>query len=165
MNLISALFLFALSQTPQARAPGDVILDAAVAELRKDEPSWKLTRGSVCNFPPLIEEQEKIFCGLWHRDARTPPQDVFASFTLHYVSDAAMVTRYLETWRARLAQMPAASFTPYDIGVPAYLGTYGNGSQLEILFGRGRFLFSVSGKSKADIERIAKAVLRQIDAR
>lgn len=158
--LSCVLALTGLTASGQQPDPEILLLEAAAAEIGKQQPLWNFGR-PICNLTPLMDEPN-VFCGSWHLNtpdaARLPT--IVATATLHRASNAAAVTRFL-TQRSSFSQA-GWSTTPYDIGVPAFLTTHPGGS-LEILFGRGRFLVTVNGKSKEEIEQVARAMLRQID--
>jgi len=49
-----------------------------------------------------------------------------------------------------------------NLGVPAYLSTLQDPSSVGITFGKGRFVVTVSGTSKMDVDRVARSLLGQI---
>src|SRR5262245_43571021 len=139
-------------QSPRA------ILDRAGLDIRRNEPSWQLMR-PVCNLPPLMAEQEDFSCGDFHvgSDLRT---GIVASVTVHQIINPKAVSR----WMTNVPTRPTAGWVvvPSDLGVPAYLSTLQDPSSVGITFGKGRFVVTVSGKSKIDVDRVARSLLGQI---
>jgi len=76
------------------------------------------------------------------------------------ISSSEVVSRWMKNEATRLA--PGEVVVPYDLGVPAYLSFRQGSAGVGITFGKGRFIVMVSGKSKVDVERVARAVLHQI---
>lgn len=135
------------------------ILDRTESDLRRTEPSWHLATG-VCNIPPLMAEQEALSCGFFY--AGTDPMAVVVSLTVHQIADPAAVSRWLAD--GPLRQGAAAGWTTvrYDLGVDGYLQTVEGRPEVLITFGKGRFLVSVNGRSRTDVDRVARSILRQI---
>ena len=83
-----------------------------------------------------------------------------ASITVHQIIDPESVSR----WMRNVPTRSAAGWVvvPYDLGVPAYLSTLQDPSRVEITFGKGRFVVIVNGKSKMDVDQVARSLLGQI---
>ena len=139
-------------QSPRA------ILDSAALDIHQNEPSWRLVR-PVCNLPPLMAEQEDFSCGdfLVGSDLST---GIVAYVTVHQIFNPEAVSR----WMTNVPTRSTAGWVvvPYDLGVPAYLSTLQDPSTAEITFGKGRFIVTVNGKSKMDIDRVARSLFWQI---
>ena len=46
---------------------------------------------------------------------------------------------------------------PYHLGTPAYLSSLQNPPSVDIVFGKGRFIVTVNGTSRVDVDRIARS--------
>jgi hypothetical protein len=142
------------------RRPADqspvAILEAAALDVRGSEPSWQFGR-SVCNLPPLMDEEEGLSCGSWMVGSDRGIK-VFAA--VHQITDAETVSRWMTSSAAR----PTAGWVkgPYELSVVAYFATHQSTSDVEIVFGKGRFIVTVNGRSRVDVDRVARALLRQI---
>jgi len=139
-------------QSPRA------ILDRAGLDIRRNEPSWQLVK-PICNIPPLMPEQQDFSCRVVQVGSGVPIR-IVANVTVHQIINPEAVSR----WMTNLPTRSAAGWVvvPYDIGVPAYLETVQNPSGAGIIFGKGRFVVTVSGTSKLDVERVARSLLAQI---
>jgi hypothetical protein len=138
------------TQSPKA------ILNRAALDIRTTKPTWHLM-SPVCNFPPLMNEQESFSCAFWTVGSDLTP---IASVTIHQITNAEVVSRWMQSYTKRSS--PGWFVVPYDLGVPAYVSTLQNPPSVSITFGKGRFIGEISGKSKVDVDRVARALLRQI---
>jgi hypothetical protein len=138
-------------QSPRA------ILDRAGLEIRRIEPSWYFGT-PVCNFPPLMDEQEDFSCGDFYVGS-AQSRRIVALVTVHQIINPKAVSRWMTNVPIRAAGWVVV---PYDVGVPAYLSTLQDPSTVEITFAKGRFVVSVNGTSKMDIDRVARSLLAQI---
>jgi hypothetical protein len=160
--LLAFLTVFTTCTHPQIPIKPDqspkAILDRAGLDIRRNEPSWQLMRG-VCNLPPLMAEQEDFSCGAFHVGSDLRPE-IVASVTVHQIINPKAVSR----WMTNVPTRSTAGWVvvPYDLGVPAYLSTLQDPSSVGITFGKGRFVVTVSGTSKEDVDRVARSLLGQI---
>ena len=158
----SSILLWILLLGPQIpnkpdQSPG-AILDRAVLDIRRTEPSWQFVR-PVCNYPPLMAEQEDFSCGFFNVGSGLPTR-IVASVTVHQIINPGAVSR----WMTNVPTRSTAGWVvvPYDLGVPAYLSTLQNPSVIGITFGKGRFVVTVNGTTKIDVDRVARSLLGQI---
>ena len=137
----------------------EAILDGAAADVRRSEPSWQFAK-PVCNLPPLMDEQKTFSCGSWFR-RRSSDLDLIITATVHEIATPNAVSRWMNSTAAEAR--PGWIKARHDIGVLAYLSVHQTTPQADIVFGRGRFVVTVNGKSKVDVERVARSLLRQIN--
>jgi hypothetical protein len=156
----SSIFLGLLLWMPQApfkpsQSPA-AIMGRAAAEMRKTEPTWQVA-GGVCSLPPLLPEEVDLACGPWvvSFDRASAP---LAFATVHQVSTSQAVSGWMKGDARRMADV----VVPYDLGVPAYLNSSQRSPNVTIIFGKGRFIVTVDGPSRTNVDRIARALLRQI---
>lgn len=159
-----------IPQTPVKLAQSPkTILDGAALDIRKTAPAFYFGSGGVCNFPPLLDEQESQYCGIWYTAGSEPTPatpTILGSVTVYQITNSEVVSRWVKNEATRLA--PGSVVVPYDLGVPAYLSTLqsppgvGTTFGVGITFGKGRFIVLVNGTSKTDVERVARAVFGQI---
>ena len=149
-----------IPQTPvkPAQSP-KTILDGAALDINKATPALHFGSGVICNLPPLMDEQQSLYCGIWSSGSITNLA-VLGSASVHLITNSEVVSRWMKNEATRLA--PGWVSVPYDLGVPAYLNTLQNPPGVGITFGKGRFIVLVNGGSKDDVDRVARAVLRQI---
>ena len=152
------LWLLVLQVPSKPDQSPEAILDRAASVIRRGEPSWNLSK-PICNIPPLMDEQEAFSCGNVQVGPGVPTT-IVASVTVHQIINPAAVSR----WMTNLpTQSPVGwAVVPYDLGVPAYLSTMQGTARAGITFGKGRFVVTVNGASKMDVERIARFLLGQI---
>ena len=153
-------------QTPvkPAQSP-KTILEGAALDVLKTAPEMHFGSGVICNFPPLMDEQESLYCGIWSDDS-APTPTILGWASVHQIINSEVASRWMKNEATRLP--PGSVVVPYDLGVPAYLSTVQSLPRVRmtfrvgITFGKGRFIVLVSGTSKVDVDRVARAVLRQI---
>jgi hypothetical protein len=134
------------------------IMNGAGEELRQLEPSWLFVRG-ICDLPPLIDEQEAVTCGTWHSPEARPPQ-----FTVSITVVQAPTENAVSRWVSNREPVPGWTITADVIDrTLVEVAIHQNPYQLEIRFGKGRFVVMVSGWSRAALERVGGVLLRQID--
>jgi len=160
--LLTFLSVFITCTHPQIPIKPDqsprAILDRAGLDIRRNEPSWQFMR-PVCNILPLMAEQEDFSCGDFQVGS-DPGSDIVASVTVHQFTNPEAVSR----WMTNVPTRSTAGWVvvPYDLGVPAYLSTLRDPSSVGITFAKGRFVVTVSGTSKMDVDRVARSLLGQI---
>jgi hypothetical protein len=120
----------------------------------------------------LLDEQESQYCGDWYTagsDPKLTTPAVLGSVTVYQITNAEVVSRWMKNEATRLS--PGSVVVPYDLGVPAYLSTRQKPPNLDsnitffevsISFGKGRFIVIVDGTSRADVDLVARSVIRQI---
>src|SRR5688572_8783468 len=146
-------------QIPELKQSPAAILDRTALDIRRNVPSMQYGR-PVCNIPPLLTKQEDFSCASFYiGSAPGPGFKILASVTIHQIPDAATVSRWIANVPARPAEWVVV---PYDLGVPAYISTLQGSAGVEIIFGKGRFIVTVNGISKADVDRVARSLLGQI---
>src|SRR5262245_58521995 len=74
-------------QSPRA------ILDRAALEIHRNQPSWQLGT-PVCNFPPLMAEQEDFSCGDFYVGSDPLPR-IVATVTVHQIINPEAVSRWM----------------------------------------------------------------------
>lgn len=139
------------------QSPG-AILDRAGLDIRRTEPSWQLLM-PICNIPPLMAEQEDFSCGIVQLGSSVPGR-IVASVTVHQIINPGTVSRWMTNVPTR--STVGWVVVPYNLGPPAYFGSLPNSPSVDITFGKGRFIVTVNGTSKIDVDRIARSLLRQI---
>jgi len=160
--LLAFLTVFITCTHPQIPIKPDqsprAILDRAGLDIRRNEPSWHFMK-PVCNLPPLMAEQEDFSCGDF-RVGSDPRSGIVATVTVHQITNPEAVSR----WMTNVSTRSTAGWVvvPYDLGVPAYLSTLQDPSSIEITFGKGRFVVTVNGTSKMDVDRVARSLQGQI---
>jgi hypothetical protein len=164
--LRTAVSLIALVVTTQAASatqdsPENLILGRAVAASRTSEPEWRFIP-AILNLPgPLTDEQLGAAGGSWERSSDS---STYISVTVYTIATAEAATR----WMSRQAHGAVANgwtVVPYETGDGATMSTYPDPrgfTQYETTIRKGRFLVTVSGRSKETIERFAKILVTAV---
>ena len=164
--LRTAVSLIALVVTTQAApatqdSPENLILGRAVAASQKSEPEWQFTP-SILNAPgPLMDEQLGAAAGSWERLSDSSTQ---ISVIVYTIATAEAATRWMDR-HARGAVANGWTVVTYEAGDGATMSTYPDPrgfTQCETAIRKGRFLVTVSGRSKETIGRFAKILLTAI---
>jgi hypothetical protein len=143
--------------------PGYAVLKRAAEALRREEPAWRFI-GAIVNAPPLLDEELGVAGGSWYRSEETGAER-HVSVMLHRVSSEQAIARWMSD-NLRRVRKDDWKLSPYDLGDRATLAimddAYRQVTWYQLSFQRGRFLASVNGQSRADVERLARYVLAEM---
>jgi hypothetical protein len=147
--------------------PGYALLERAAAALRGTEPQWEFIAATFMNVPKLLDEQLGVAGGSWRRRGERG-EDVHVSVTLHRVSTEEAIARWMSD-DLRRVRKDRWVVMPYELGDRATLAimddTYRQVTWYQLSFQRGRYLASLNGQSKKDVERLARYVLAEMRER
>jgi hypothetical protein len=149
--------------TTAQQDPGYSVLERAAAALQRAEPEWQFVTG-IMNVPKLFEEELGVAGGTWRRsDGNGAERQV--SVRLHRGSSEQAIARWMSD-DLRRVRKDDWKLSPYDLGDRATLAimndAYRAVTWYQLSFQRGRFLASVNGQSRADVERLARYVLAEM---
>jgi hypothetical protein len=144
--------------------PAYALLDRAAAALRGAEPEWEFIHATTMNVPKLLDEELGVAGGSWRRTGEHG-EDVHVSVMLHRVSTEQAIARWMSD-NLRRVRNDRWVLSPYNLGDRGTLAimddTYRQVTWYQLSFQRGRFLASVNGQSKGDVERLARYVLAEM---
>ncbi len=136
--------------------PELAILRRASAAIKSAE-GVILNVGSTVTAPPLMREQRGVASATWNQ--AEPPgtlSKIRVTVIIVGITTADAASHFFDERRVAAGWR----LEPYALGDQADLGIYGDSLRYEINFRKGRFLVSVGGFSRDDVERIARYVLQ-----
>jgi hypothetical protein len=156
-----AMLIGARGVTARQDNPESAILRRAESAVQRAEPGWGFL-SHMLNAPPLMDEQLGAAAGGWYRSL--DPVSTGVNVVIYRIStaDAAAV------WLDRQAHGDVAkewTVTRYELGDGATMATYLgplNPTQYGLWFRKGRFLATVSGRSKDSVEHFARILLAEM---